>query len=182
MAGQGPARRGKGNIMRIEPYITDGAQKFLTEFAPGKDVLEFGMGGSTVWFSQSVRCLLSIEEVGSWADEVANYIESIQEKCTAIALSKVVIPNYSIIDVLHNESFDLVLIDAKNRTRCAILADRLIKPGGVLILDNSDRDRYKPIFQYYKNWELHEAKQETPDPQTGLMYPDWKTSWWIKPK
>ena len=44
----------------------------------------------------------------------------------------------------YNNEFDVVVIDGRERVQCARNALSALKPNGVIIWDNTDRDRYEP--------------------------------------
>lgn len=51
-----------------------------------------------------------------------------------------------------SESFDFVCVDGRARVECAINALDRLKPGGVLILDNSERAKYRSLFAVLAAW------------------------------
>lgn len=81
------------------------------------------------------------------------------------------------------DSFDLICVDGRDRVECCLNSMTLVKPGGYLLLDNSERRRYGRVFDVCKDagWKLFEYTQEKPD-SVGFMYKNWKTSWWEKPR
>ena len=64
----------------------------------------------------------------------------------------------SAIDLYRDEYFDIVCVDGRSRPACIKHAVPKVKPGGLLILDNSDRDYYvlslnKELSQFTKVFE-----------------------------
>jgi hypothetical protein len=63
-----------------------------------------------------------------------------------------VVPNRSFeeyvkfIERYSDESFDLISVDGRARVSCFRAAIKKLKPGGMLILDNSERNRYRQCF------------------------------------
>lgn len=50
------------------------------------------------------------------------------------------------------DSFDFVLIDGRARVECAYNALSRVRPGGFLLLDNSEWEKYAPIFAAAAGW------------------------------
>jgi hypothetical protein len=59
------------------------------------------------------------------------------------------------IDDQSDESLDLVIVDGRARVECVRRAIGKVKPGGMLLLDDSDRDRYRPAVALLARWERH---------------------------
>jgi tRNA A58 N-methylase Trm61 len=50
-------------------------------------------------------------------------------------------------------SYDLVIVDGRNRCRCLANARSKVKVGGMLCLDNSERTEYEKAMSLLKDWE-----------------------------
>jgi hypothetical protein len=57
-----------------------------------------------------------------------------------------------VVEELPVKEFDVVLVDGRCRVHCAEISKPLVKPGGILILDNSERPRYEPIHRLMEGW------------------------------
>ncbi|MEA5521282.1 hypothetical protein [Limnoraphis robusta] len=154
------------------PLLADGAVKFLIDFLtqkPNARILEFGSGGSTVWFSTYTSNLVSIEHDQQWYDKVKTEIENC-EACNPVDLRFLSRPYYSVCDEFPDEYFDLVLVDGRNRVRCAEASIRVLKKGGILMLDDGQRAYYRRVHQLLQDWEF-----------TRTIHPARQTHWWMKP-
>lgn len=49
------------------------------------------------------------------------------------------VPESDYASTLRGDSFDLILIDGIRRDECAAVARELIRPGGMIVVDNSNR-------------------------------------------
>lgn len=101
----------------------------LTHF----DVLELGGGFSTAFWSARVRSVLTLETDSDWARTLAgDKLANVEVRATTPAR----------IDAdmaALGRSFDAIMVDASaSRYRCAKAALGLLKPGGFILLDNSD--------------------------------------------
>jgi hypothetical protein len=109
------------------PWITYGAIDFLTERARETfTVFEFGSGNSTLWWAERVAHVTSVEHDEKWAQRVArrlpgnvtySYVplERDGDYCRAASAS--------------GETFDIVVVDGRDRVNCAGRRDRLGQHG-----------------------------------------------------
>lgn len=122
------------------PHLTYGATDFLhAVLTPQTRILEFGSGDSTIWFGARVGSITVIEHDADWAARIPRH-EHIQVNVIPCAGS------WYEDDASHAYSrgadstapFDIVLVDGMARTQCAIRAPSLIRPGGLIVLDDID--------------------------------------------
>lgn len=114
------------------PWITFKAIKWLEDNITKKmRVFEFGAGGSTLFFADRVKEVISVENDEKWYSKL-----NTPNNCK-ISLLK----DYSsAILAYQNEYFDLVFIDGVDRNKCIVNSINKIKKGGYLVLDDSDRN------------------------------------------
>ena len=89
-------------------------------------------------------------------------------------------PYYNVCKQFPDEYFDLILVDGRNRKGCIIQSLSKLKKGGILMLDNAERSYYHAVYEYMEGWECFNALQTKPD-SCNFYYPNWLTTWWIKP-
>lgn len=167
--------------LRDTPWLTDKAKVFLEEWFKVKKnprILEFGAGGSTVWFSKRTKNLTTIESQPDWHSDVKANLES-QQDCNKVDLRLIPEEYYNICNTFEDNSFDLILVDARYRVKCIEKCRRLVKSGGILMLDNADRCKYKVLDKLMEGWAFTKTVQEEPD-DYGYFYENWQTNWWIK--
>jgi len=58
---------------------------------------------------------------------------------------------------IEDASLDFAIVDGRARTECCMEILPKIKKGGILILDNSERDRYYPVFDKMKNESIYKT-------------------------
>lgn len=141
-----------------------------------KRVFEYGSGGSTLYWLDAGALCVSIEHDPSWFEIVKQHINfSLQidyrlvspelrtqaEKIFDPANPDVYISddesfrdytfqNYaSQIDEFPDEHFDLILIDGRARASCIKHSVTKIKVGGMIIVDNADRNYYFTQTSHY---------------------------------
>ena len=102
-------------------------------------VFEYGTGNSTRWYASRVKEVVCVEDDAEWVAKIkptlpANAsLELIQDKAAYVGALAAT-----------ERQFDIVVIDAKHRNECAEVAAAGLKPGGVIIYDNTNRDSMKP--------------------------------------
>jgi hypothetical protein len=152
-------------LPQLNPDLLD---YLLTEVPPEAPVFEWGSGGSTVWFAKHFCSIVSVENCPSWMgcveaalkreklsnwklvlrppevvgttgdpSELDGYRSDVEEfsKCTFQSYARE-IDGYSF-------GFGLILVDGRARPSCVMHALPRLAPGGVIVLDDSYRDRYQ---------------------------------------
>lgn len=141
---------------------------------------EFGSGSSTLYFSNKIKQLESVEHSEEWFKRISTVLEQtkrnnihlhyIKENINSNSpeneqLSKIYAfdPSFTIkfqyynyfsfITKFPDEYFDFIIIDGRGRVECAFNSEAKLKKGGFLILNNSERTRYKAIFGLLSAWK-----------------------------
>lgn len=144
-------------------WITLAALRHLPSIlGPTSRVLEYGCGGSTLYFAKHAGEVVSIEHDPAWARVVG---DRAKEKAKIILKEPVREPpgTYASTDERYRDMsfrayaaaadvyadgyFDLLLIDGRARTSAFAHARRKVRPGGWIVLDNSDRPAYGSILR-----------------------------------
>jgi hypothetical protein len=156
------------------PWITYGTIDWLNRhLTKNMTVFEWGSGGSTMFFAQRVKQVITIEHDPLWYQDVTNVLE--MKRCKNILLrlvepepSKIIDTWYTttdaryvgfsferyvkMIDEYSDGYFDVVFVDGRARPGCMKHAISKIKNGGYLILDNSERTEYKAGWNLVQEW------------------------------
>ncbi len=148
------------------PWLSFDAIDYLSSIIhTGSRVFEYGSGGSTLyWLSLGADCV-SVEHDAEWYELVAPRLrqyanvdyrlvppDSDSPPCPDQAdpdcYRSEASGEYSFkcyvtqIDPFADQSFDLVVVDGRARPSCIMHGARKVKQGGILVLDNADRDYY----------------------------------------
>ena len=185
------------------PWITFEAMEWLENFmTQGKNmsVFEYGSGGSTIYFKRRVEALISVEHNPEWFQIVSSNMpkNSSQNKFLLFeaepitngnsnfadprSFSSSEYPNmsfYSYVNSINefpDKSFDLVFIDGRARSSCMLNARSKVKPGGYIMLDNSERNYYSLSKKLLVDWEQIDFFGPGPYSQDF-----WQTSIWRRP-
>jgi hypothetical protein len=133
------------------------------------NVFEYGCGGSTLFLCEHAEKVVSVEHDKGWFQLLSDKINELQlqnwegriiepefeaSKVKSIAdpdeygtadaqLNQYRFKKYAeAIDEFEDGKFDWVLVDGRARPGCLKHATPKVKPGGFLLLDNSDREYY----------------------------------------
>jgi len=147
------------------PWFSLPAIKYLDRtIKPGSAVFEFGSGGSTVYFASKHCTVDAVEDSADWCKLVAD------------ELSRRDLPPANLtvcpFDFFEPESFresdyfnrlstlgrkyDVIVVDGTEesvqvRRACLLEAEKFIKPGGIIILDDSWRYKDPPLRHHAKS-------------------------------
>jgi hypothetical protein len=121
-------------------------------------VLELGAGRSTPWFARRAGRMLSFEDNEYWAEQTGNRLRELGLE--NVELRQLAVEAFADeVDALPNEAFQLVVVDfleAPTVTRIDVLkpAMQKVRPGGFLLLDDSDRPGYAQAFDLLDGWRF----------------------------
>lgn len=175
----------EGPVLDRVPWITFEARDFL-ESRLHKDmtVFEYGSGGSTLFFSDRVRQVISVENDANWANTMEQLLSremicNVDLKLVEAEMLQDSTPTFpddpaychsgslnynrfefgryvSVIDDFPDRSFDVILIDGRARVSCLHRSIPKVRHGGIIILDNSERSYYwKNMSQELGRWQKY---------------------------
>jgi predicted O-methyltransferase YrrM len=132
------------------PWINKKAINIFESLLIKKDVgVEFGSGRSTIWFSEKVKHLTSIEDNKEWFLKVKEELteKGVNNVSFLFKKSDNLNPSDSdyckSIESFKDDSLDFIIIDGKYRDVFALKSLKKIKKGGFIYLD--DANRYYPF-------------------------------------
>jgi predicted O-methyltransferase YrrM len=169
------ARRG---VTPERPWIVPAAIGWLRRrIRRDWSVLELGSGRSTVWFARRAGTVLSFEDNEYWYPQTKSRLEKTGLSNVDLRLRPVEeLPGE--VASLSDASFDLVVIDfleAPTVTRIDAIKPAMgkVRPGGLLLLDDSDRPGYAEAFDLLADWRFRRftgVKDEWPEAcETGVF-------------
>ena len=131
------------------PWFTYPAIDFLRERLK-KDmcVFEYGCGNSTLFFSERVNEIISVETSFDWHNKIKQKLNS---NCNLIIYNEKSAFEYAETIKQFNKNFDIIIVDAIKRNEVIKVAVDYLNPTGVLILDNSNVDEYKEGIDFMLN-------------------------------
>jgi hypothetical protein len=158
------------------PWITLQAKSLLEKYLKKSDrVFEYGGGGSTLFLLPLVAELITVEHNAEWFQRLSELIGQSgfknwqgfyvpPQKAEPLVLADKSDPAHyvsadpefsgynffayaSAIDSYPDDYFAAVLVDGRARPSCAAHALRKIRRGGLLVIDNIERDYYLRSIQ-----------------------------------
>ncbi len=127
------------------PWFTYPSIDFLeSRIHNSMKVFEFGSGQSTLWWSMRVSTVVSVEHDVNWFNQLKPALpQNVQYEYAALEDEQ-----YSTYAKRADISFDIVVIDGRERVQCALNSVECLSPDGVIIWDNSNREDYQEGFDY----------------------------------
>lgn len=168
-------------IERKEPWLTEKAnqilEQILNDYPCKVNVLEFGSGASTIYFAKhpKIKKLVSIEHEPDWFIRVHKELNG-QGNVDMYLLPQ---PYNNVCEEFKDETFDIILVDGRDRVKCIESCLPKLKYGGVLILDNSERENYQYAIDLMSEFPRTVTTQEEPD-KYSFTYPGWSTTLFYK--
>lgn len=122
------------------PWITYPAVDFLEQrVRPEMTVFEFGTGNSTLWWAERTRHVTTVEHDAAWADRIG---EAVPPNVDLTHVPLVRGGEYSQQARRSGRTYDIIVIDGRDRVNCAVSSSDCLRPGGVIVWDNTNRSRY----------------------------------------
>lgn len=185
-------------IKGVTPWTSQASIRILEQLLErGMTGFEYGSGMSTIFIAERIGHLTSIDHNEHWFHIVREKlkrrnVENVEYHCIPKATNSqkreyevfndfgLDTQTFQVRDDYHDyftfittfpkDHFDFILIDGRARVECTLGAICRLKEGGMLVLDNSDRERYRPIFRILADWPQVTST-------TGLF----DTTIWFKP-
>ncbi len=131
------------------PWITYPALDFIRKrITPNLTVFEYGSGGSTIWWANRVKNVVSVEHDREWYEK----IKSIHNNNVNLRhINLIYGGEYSKSVRECGVHFDIIVVDGRDRVSCIKQSVDFLKPNGIIILDNSDRVEYIDAINFLQN-------------------------------
>jgi predicted O-methyltransferase YrrM len=145
-----------------EPWMVPSAVAYLDANLRRTDrLLEMGSGASTAWYASRVRDVVSLEPDKTWFRKTSELIAA-QGTVNVTLVSDQIADSVARLRET-GEQFDVIVVDSTDtatwtRVDGARAAMDLVVPGGMVILDDSDRARYSEIDSIFGGWKITRLK------------------------
>ena len=121
------------------PWYAPGAMRMIRRHLrkqASPRIWEWGAGRSTRWYA-GLGSVTSIEDDSRWCAWAGRTGADVRHVADWDAYVHA-------IDAEPDASFDVIAVDGRKRVPCLLQAIRKVKPGGLLVLDDAQRERYEP--------------------------------------
>ena len=134
---------GNGNPI---PWVTYSFLDFIkTRINKQHTVFEFGSGNSTFFYSKYAGVVVSVEHDKGWYDTI---LENRPDNSEIIFCELQRDGDYCRMPVKLEEKFDIIIVDGRDRVNCCINALDALSSNGVVVLDDTEREFYKPAVDF----------------------------------
>lgn len=138
-------------------------------------VFEFGSGMSTRWWAERVQQVVSVEHHQGWYEQVKSELPPNAE----IRFRNLEDGSYvRCVSENPDLTYDLIIIDGRERVACAYECLTRLSARGVIIFDNSERERYTPALDFLKENGFRQLRftgfipQDFMGSETSVFYRD----------
>ncbi|MGH2922702.1 MAG: class I SAM-dependent methyltransferase, partial [Solirubrobacterales bacterium] len=150
-------RRARRGIVPERPWIVPATIGWLRRRIRRRwRVLELGGGRSTVWFARRAGEVLAFEDDPFWVGWARDRIAA--DGLGGVEVRELPVERFvAELDRLPGERFDLVVVDflespEADRNDAVRAARAKVRPGGYLLLDDSDRPAYARAYELLGGW------------------------------
>lgn len=154
------------------PWITFLAfEQIESRLRSNHTVLEYGAGGSTIFFASRCDRVVTVEHDAAWASSIRSALADRASRVDIRVVPPRIVamvpevrsarfgdsradfgPYVATCREFPDRSFDLILVDGRARVACIEACHSKLKPGGLLVLDNSERPDYAAASAMLSDW------------------------------
>jgi hypothetical protein len=117
------------------PWFTYPAIEYLNQLDfTRSSILEWGVGNSTLYFANRCKSIVSIEHNKEWYNTIAKDLP-VNAKVLLVDENE-----YATKPHQFSSKFDIIIVDGIKRFDCIKTSVDILKEGGIIIFDNSDRN------------------------------------------
>lgn len=128
-------------------------------------VFEFGSGNSTYFYSKYAGIVVSVEHDKAWYDKILN---TKPDNAELIFCELVRDGDYCRVPQKLEETFDIIIVDGRDRVNCCRQGVKALSERGVIVLDDSEREAYRDGISFLKQNGFKELSFSGISP--GLFY------------
>jgi hypothetical protein len=125
----------------IIPWMNYPVVEFLKErLHKDLTVFEFGSGYSTIFYAKLAKRVVSVEHDVSWYEKLKPALpENVELRLITDFKSR----EYCQSVCTNQANYDLIVVDGRERVRCIKESIKCLSETGVVLLDDSNRERYQ---------------------------------------
>ncbi len=108
-------------------------------------IFEYGSGNSTIWWSKFSKNVIACEHDKLWIEKIKPLPTNVK------IIHQNLDESYSETILRYNNYFDIIIIDGRKRNECMKNCIHALKKNGIIILDDSNREKYEEGCSYLKS-------------------------------
>lgn len=148
------------------PWVTYSFIDFIADRIRKEHIIfEFGSGNSTFYYATRALKVVSVEHDKSWFDKISASKPSNSEM---IFCELKTAGDYCKMPVSMGQKFDIIIVDGRDRVNCCYQSLAALNENGVLVLDDSEREKYSDAIVFLKGKGFKELSFSGISP--GLFY------------
>jgi len=111
-------------------------------------IFEFGSGNSTYFYAKYAGVVVSVEHDKEWYDKI---VSTKPENAELVYCELVRDGDYCRVPLKLKETFDIIIVDGRDRVNCCKQAINALSNHGVIVLDDSERADYAEAVSFLVN-------------------------------
>lgn len=148
------------------PWVTYSFIDFIADrIKSDHNVFEFGSGNSTFYYAKRARRVVSVEHDKLWFDKISALTPANSEMIYCELHEN---GEYSQKPLSLEQKFDIVIVDGRDRVNCCYHSLGALSENGVVILDDSEREKYNDARAFFVKHGYKELSFSGISP--GLFY------------
>jgi hypothetical protein len=129
-------------------------------------VFEYGCGYSTLFLASLAKSIVAVEHDIDWYRK----LEAIRpDNASILFTASIPKGKYSKAIEATNTTYDIVLVDGIERESCMVAGVKNLSDSGVIILDDSERESYRPVCQKIMSYGFRHIDFEGLKPLSGEL-------------
>lgn len=138
-----------GNNFEPLPWVTYPFIDFLEPRLTNQmDVFEYGAGNSTFYYAAKVRSVTSVEHDEEW---FKNLLKSKPSNAELLYQKLEYGGLYAETALQTGKTYDIIIVDGRDRVNCSVKSVAALKQSGVLVLDDSERKEYLAARKFFES-------------------------------
>jgi len=118
-----------------------------TRLNKNMNVFEYGCGNSTIWYSQRVGTIRSVEHDKEWYNIIS---KKLPENASVVYRELYYEGDYSKESKVNNIKYDIIIIDGRDRVNSVKNSIDCLKEDGIIVFDNSNLEQYRESIDLFK--------------------------------
>lgn len=143
------------NELKKPKFVKEAIEYLESILNKSMRVFEWGSGGSTQWFANRVEFIYSVEHKQVWFNITTSYLKG-KTNYELIFVPQIPVESYAQAINKVGESFDLIVIDGRNRVACFKEALKCLQPRGYIVFDDINKKRYTEAKKVLNTWDVRE--------------------------